>query len=96
MKYLIQLSIVNYFLWQLTNAENEKEWYDKYKIGIILYESSDPKMFGYIIWDILIALAVLIHKHFLAFLGVWERRENEIETLEEATIRINEFKEAEK
>lgn len=56
-----------------------------------MYESNDPKMFGYIIWDILIALAVLIHKHFLAFLGIWERRENEIETLEEATIRIKEF-----
>ena len=73
MKYLIQLSIVNFVLWELTTATAEKDWYDKYKIGFMLYESTETKMFGYIIWDILIALSILVHKHFLTFLGVWER-----------------------
>lgn len=53
-------------------------------------------MFRYIIWDILIALSVLLHKHFLTYLGVWEWRENEIETLEEAADWIKKFEEEKK
>jgi len=67
-------------------ATTEKQWYDKYKIGVMIYDNQDPALFGYIIWDILVALSILLHKHCLAYMGLWERRENEIETLEEAII----------
>ena len=90
MKYLIYLSIINFFLWELTNAANERSWYDKYKFGIMIYDNSDPKLFNYIIWVILVALSILLHKHCLVYMGLWERRENEIETLEEAVVRVKE------
>lgn len=90
MKYLIQLSIINFFLWELTSAKNEKSWYDMYKVGIMIFDNTDPKLFNYIIWDILVALSILLHKHCLAYMGLWERWENEIETLEEAVIWVKE------
>jgi hypothetical protein len=44
---------------------------------------------GFIIWDILVALSVLLHQHCLVLIGLWKKRENDIETIEEAKRRIH-------
>lgn len=56
----------------MTFATDGDQWYDKYKIGITIFDVNDPKLFNYIIWDILVSLSILFHKHCLAYMGLWE------------------------
>ena len=59
---------------------------DKYKFGFRVFYKKEYAtwIFGFIVWDILVALSVLLHQHCLVLTGLWKKREIDIETMDEA------------
>jgi hypothetical protein len=63
---------------------------DKFKFGFRVYDKKEyaAGIFNFIIWDVLVALSVLFHQHGLVFIGLWKKRECDIETIHDAKRRI--------
>ena len=86
-KFLIQQNALTV----LTPGSLFVEIMDKYKLGFRVFDKKEyaTGIFGFIIWDILVALSVLLHQHCLVLMGLWKKREIDIETMDEAKRRIN-------
>ena len=86
-KFLIQQNALTV----LTPGSLFVEIMDKYKLGFRVFDKKEyaTGIFSFIIWDILVALSVLLHQHCLVLLGLWKKREIDIETIDEAKRRIN-------
>lgn len=93
-KYTLQLSIFAAFFPNSFFIGNV----DKFKIGLRIFDKSlnATSILGYIIWDIFVALTILLHEHCLVYFGLWENREHEIENLEQAYKRIAKLRAKEK
>lgn len=85
-KFLIQQNALTV----LTPGSLFVEIVDKFKLGFKVYDKKEYArgIFGFIIWDILVALSVLLHQHCLVLIGLWKKRESDIESVEEAKKRI--------
>ena len=85
-KFLIQQNALTV----LTPGSLFVEIVDKYKLGFRVFDKKEYAhgIFDFIIWDILVALSVLLHQHCLVLVGLWKKRENDIETLDDAQRRI--------
>ena len=63
--------------------------FQKYKIGIVYYEStSSLSFFNYIIYDAIVIMILLINNYILISRGLWVKKENEIEDIYQAMERI--------
>ena len=60
-KFIIQQNALTF----LTPGSLFVEIYDKYKLGFRVFDKKEyaQGIFSYIIWDILVALSVLLHQH---------------------------------
>ena len=72
-KFLIQQNALTV----LTPGSLFVEIVDKFKIGFRVFDKKEYArgIFGFIIWDILVALSVLLHQHCLVLMGLWKKRE---------------------
>ena len=65
----------------------------KYKIGIQYFEERfDKNFFSYIAFDSLLLLIFSINKNILIGCGIWDKREEQIENIFQATERVTIFK----
>ena len=66
---------------------------DKYKVGVAVLNKNKNQIniIPYVIWDILVALAIVLHQHYLIMVGLWHTREDDIEQLEAAEERLKEY-----
>ena len=85
-KFLIQQNALTV----LTPGSLFVEIVDKFKLGFRVFDKKEyaKGIFGFIIWDILVALSVLLHQHCLVLLGLWKKRECDFETIEDAERRL--------
>ena len=90
LKFIIQQNALTF----LIPGSYFVEIFDKYKIGFRVFDKKEyaQGLFSFIIWDILVALFVLLHQHCLVLIGLWKKREWDIETLEEAKKRIQQHR----
>jgi hypothetical protein len=62
---------------------------ENYRLGLTLYESTFSKdFFIYILFDSLVLVFLLINNYLLVFAGLYNKREQEIETIYQANERI--------
>jgi hypothetical protein len=83
-KYILQLEIWAY----LDTDDHLQDYRDQAKLGMNLAKNTySESMFAYIILDILVILAIIIHRHFLITAGLDNHSEFELESLHEAKLR---------
>ena len=84
-KFIIQLAI-----WKRINDyEKIIKILENYRLGLTLYESTFSKdFFIYILFDSLVLVFLLINNYLLVFAGLYNKREQEIETIYQANERI--------
>ena len=87
-KSAIQLKLIVYII----GEQNLKKLLDNltnYRLGFKYFDSTFHRAFvKYIIFDILVILWILINRNLLISEGLWEKRENEIENIYQASERI--------
>ncbi|CAI2386722.1 unnamed protein product [Moneuplotes crassus] len=85
-KFLIQQNALTV----LTPGTLFVEIIDKFKIGFRVFDKKEyaKGIFGFIIWDILVALSVVLHQHFLVLIGLWKKRECDFESVSEGRKRL--------
>lgn len=79
LKYSMQLK-----LWDLVDHHLFNN-IDEYKLGLVKYDNFPIR---YIIYDVICILAILFHQHILIFIGLWESKECDIETIPIAQKRV--------
>lgn len=87
-KCIIQLDAISYYF---ISRDEMINWFgnSSWRIGISLYNSTATfDFFMYILFECLIIMGILIHENVLIFLGVYDRREVEIEDMAEAVDRL--------
>ena len=81
-KFCLQLDII--FNDKLENFK------DDWKIGFNLVKNTySETLFFYVFWDVVVMIALLSNNYYLIKVGLWKQTEREIETLEQAKIRMN-------
>lgn len=77
----------------LTPGATFEEFVDVYKLGFKVFDKNTGSegVFGYILWDVLVIICVIVHQHFLVIMGLWEKRELDIETYKEAKRRLTKY-----
>jgi hypothetical protein len=85
LKFIIQLDI-----WELIPDYDKKfQVFENYRIGLKLCESTFSKEFIiYILFDALVLIFLLINNYLLIFAGLFDKREQEIESIYQANERI--------
>ena len=81
LKCIIQLDIISYYI---ISRADLKAYFDNnpWRIGISLFDSTATLSFlFYIIFECLIILGILIHEYVLIFLGLYDRREIDMEDM---------------
>ncbi len=85
-KYFIQLDVLTYFI---SHDDLNAILVDYNRIGLKVFDStSSSDFFKYILFECLIALFTLIHQYVLIFLGIYDKRELEQESITQAIDRI--------
>jgi hypothetical protein len=89
LKFIIQLDI-----WELIPDYDEKfQFFENYRIGLKLCESTFSKDFViYILFDALVLIFLLINNYLLVFAGLFDKREQEVESIYQANERISRTK----
>lgn len=78
-KFLFQLKI-------LKRIDFIKQYKDPYTIGF--KPVPDSEFLNYILWDALLLFCLLCREYYMIRIGMWEKIETDIESLEEAKIRL--------
>ena len=85
-KYLIQLDALTY---GVSRDSINSALVDYNRLGLKVFAStSSAEFFQYILFESLIVLFILIHQYVLIFLGIYDKREVEQESITEAIDRI--------
>ena len=84
-KFTIQFSI-----WEFVFGSQFLENYrDEYKTGFNRASNTySGTLVNYVIWDVVVMLFILLHEYFLLRVGLWSKTEYEMESLEEAKLRL--------
>ena len=84
-KFIIQLKI-----WKkIEDFDKKIKVLENYRIGLKLCEGTFSRDFVlYILFDALVLIALLINNYLLVFAGLYDKREQEIETIYQANERI--------
>ena len=84
-KFIIQLDILR----QISGYDTNIKYLDNYFIGFKLCESTfSREFFLYILLDALVLIFLLINNYLLVFKGLYNKREQDIETIYQANERI--------
>ena len=91
-KFIFKLKLFSSLINQNKYSEFVKNLYT-YKIGIRYFEEGfDKNFFNYIILDAILLLLFSINKNILISIGLWERREEQIENIFLANERLEKMK----
>jgi hypothetical protein len=83
-KYIMQLEVWKY----LDSGSHLENYRDQGKLGYNLAENTySESIFAYIVWDILVLFALIMHRHFLIVTGLDRYSEFQIESLHEGKLR---------
>lgn len=84
-KFTIQFSI-----WEFVfGSEFLQNYQDEYKTGLNRASNTySGTLVNYVIWDVIVMLFILLHEYFLLRVGLWSKTEFEMESLEEAKLRL--------
>lgn len=81
LKFSLQLDISK----EIIIKQYLSDYKDPYKIGFNLAENTYSKtLFYYILYDVIVMIALLLHNFYLLKVGLWDKTENEIESLKTA------------
>jgi hypothetical protein len=84
-KFTLQFQIWEFVFGQ----EFMMNYRDQYKIGFNRADNTySQTLVNYVIWDVFVMLFVLLHEYFLLRVGLWKKTEYEMESLEEAKLRL--------
>mmetsp|Transcript_10701 Transcript_10701/g.20818 ORF Transcript_10701/g.20818 Transcript_10701/m.20818 type:complete len:2184 (+) Transcript_10701:50-6601(+) len=83
-KYILQLEI-----WiMLDKGDHLQNYRDTGKLGFNIAENTySESIFAYIIWDIMVILSAIMHRHFLIMTGLDNYSEFQLESLHEGKLR---------
>lgn len=84
-KFTIQFEI-----WELLFGQTYmRNYQDAYKIGFNLAGNTySSTLLYYVVWDVVVMLFILLHEYSLLRVGLWKYTEYEMETFDDAKLRI--------
>ena len=86
-KFVLQLQIWNVFDWSKNFLEHYK---DEFKIGFNRADHTySETLFYYVLWDVVLMFCLLLREYYMLRIGMWYKIETDIETLNEAKIRLH-------